>query len=197
MKPMPLALCLVLLAAAPVVAQTEIAFSAGAGAAAAFPVAEFADGDEVETGFGFTVTGRAHFTPMLALYGEYARFSFGVDTEDLGFDADITDNGFALGGELTIPTAGQLTPLLRVGGIYNQAELQASEGSTGFNVESDRSLGFEVGAGLAFEVGDGLFLVPMVRYRTFSPEFTLFGETDSGDMSYATAGASVFYHFGS
>lgn len=197
MKRPSVALGLILFAATPVVGQTEtdFTFSAGAGVAAGFPVGDFAEGDDVETGFGFTVVGRVHISPMIAVYGEFARFSFGWDVDEPGVDADITDSGFSLGGELWIPTTGQLTPLLRAGAIYNRAELNAADGSSSVNFESDRSLGFEVGAGLAYEVGEGLQIVPMARYRAFSPEFDIFGETGDTDITYATAGLSLVYTF--
>jgi hypothetical protein len=94
---------------APLAAQPDLTFSVGAGVAAGVPVGDFAD-EDIKTGVGFTLDGRLHFTPMFAVYGEFARFKFDVDTGEPGVNADITDKVSPWAAKSGSPPRGSSPP---------------------------------------------------------------------------------------
>lgn len=180
-------------------AQISLPLSVEVRGAAAFPTGDFGDNDVIDTGYGFEVIGKYAVTPGLAIYGGYDRFSFGLD-EDIETDTDVTDSGFVLGGQLSLPLSGmtRFTPWLRAGAIYNQLSIEGSENNVSVKIESDRSLGFEVGGGLAIPLGQVVSITPGVRYRAYSADFDFsdFGEDEnSTDVSYITAGVGLSFRF--
>lgn len=151
----------------------------------AIPTGDLGDSD-VDDGLGFGVNAQIAFMPMLAAYVGWERYSFGIDTETDSVDADITDSGFRFGLQATLPFTPFIgvNPFVFAGGIYNSAEMSASGGGVSVSGDSDSSLGYEFGGGLAIPLGPRLQFTPAVRYRSHSVEF---GDADAGDMSYLTA----------
>lgn len=186
-----LAVCLLFLTAAPVLAQESVTFSIGGGAGAAIPTGDLSDGD-AELGFGFDVSGAAHFNPMLAIYARYSYYTFGVDTGDPDVDANYNDSGFGLGARLSFAGAdeGGLTPWFEGGLIYNSLEVEGSSGGVTVSADSDWGVGFEVGAGLDVPVSEGgLVIQPRAYFRSYSPE-------DGFTVSYGVIGVGLSYAFG-
>ena len=62
----------------------------------AIPTGDLGDSD-VDDGLGFGVNAQLAFMPMLSAYVGWERYSFGIDTEVDGVDADISDSGFRFG----------------------------------------------------------------------------------------------------
>jgi len=137
----------------------------------AFPTGDFAeedeDGEGVESGISYGANATFHFMPMLGIYAGYTRSDFGA-----GDDSDITDEGFGAGLRLAIPTPLiPIDPYIKAGAVYNTLELSGSDGGVPLSLESDRSLGFEVGAGIGIGLGPKLSLTPQVTYTKYSPKF--------------------------
>lgn len=145
----------------------------------AFPTGDFAEDEEdgtggLETGTTLGANATFHFMPMLGIYGGYTYNSFGVDGED---DVDVIDQGFNAGLRVAIPTPLiPIDPYVKAGLVYNQLELSATEGTTSISFESDRSLGFEVGAGVGITLGPKLSFTPQVTYTKYKAEFEDFFE---------------------
>jgi hypothetical protein len=162
--------------AAPAHAQlpnvTPFSFEVRGGLAA--PLGDFGSDDE-ETGYGAkmgtSLGGNAtfHFMPLLGIYAGYTRNQFDVEGED---DADIIDSGFEAGVRLAVPTPLiPIDPYVKLGAVYHDLKLQASDGGATFGFTSDRSLGFEVGAGIGIGLGPKLSFTPQVTYTRYSPQF--------------------------
>lgn len=179
-------------AAAPLAAQ-NVSYSVGARADVGFPTGD--DMEDANTGFGFGAEGVAQFTPVFGLYAGYSMFSFGVDADE--GDGDYKDSGFELGAHVNIPVEGAtVAPWIRLGGVYRTFEIEARNASASVTFESDQSLGFEVGAGVDYPLGEGdLLLRPAIRYRAYTAEFDILGETGEADVGYLAVGLGLAYTF--
>jgi hypothetical protein len=179
----------------PARAQSVLPLSLEARGGAAIPTGDFSDG----IGTGWSVGGAVFFraAPMVSVYGgfEHARFGIDQDADFEGIDANVTDNGFRLGARFDVPF-GSLTgvsPWVEGGATFNRTSLNASDDSgASASFGSDRSVGFEVGAGLAFNVAPRISLTPGVRYRAHQADFS---DTDEElgelDVNYFTIDLGV------
>jgi opacity protein-like surface antigen len=162
--------------AAPLAAQlpnvTPFSFEVRAGGA--FPTGDFAedDGDDtggIETGYTVGANVTFHLMPMIGIYGGYTYNKFGVDGDD---NTDVVDQGFNAGVRLAIPTPLiPIDPYVKAGVVFNQLELSGTDGGVTASVESDRKLGFEVGAGIGLGLGPKLSFTPQVTYTKYNAEF--------------------------
>jgi opacity protein-like surface antigen len=168
--------------AAPVAVQAQSPFSVEVQAGVVVPTGDFAD-DFATTGFGFGVHAMYQLTPMIDLYAGYSWQRFGVDEDDFGdVDLDVDDSGFALGARLNLRGMPGFDPWIRGGVILHELKISGSEGGFSASFTSDRSVGFEVAAGLAFPVAPRISIVPSVTFRNYSPEFD--GESIDESVSY-------------
>jgi opacity protein-like surface antigen len=164
--------------AQPAAAQSVLPFSFEVRGGAAIPQGD--DFDGVST--GFSVGGTVHYqvAPMVGIYGgfEYAKFTFDDDSEDV--DSNISDSGFRLGARFAIPLGAMtgVSPWVEGGATFNQTSINLSnDGGNSVGVDSDRALGYEVGAGLSFAVAPKISITPGVRWRSHKADF---GDTDDG-----------------
>ncbi|HKP77214.1 MAG TPA: outer membrane beta-barrel protein [Longimicrobiaceae bacterium] len=164
--------------AQPAQAQTILPLSFEARGGVVLPQGDFSDGLST----GFTVGGAVHYriAPMVSLYGgyDYARFSTEDDADFEGVDANVTDNGFRVGARFDVPLVGMtgISPWLEGGATFNQTTIHLSDDSSALGLDSDRSVGYEVGAGLSFNVAPKISLTPGVRYRSHTANFGDDGE---------------------
>lgn len=187
----------VVLAAAPAAAQGFTPFAVEVRTGFAFPTGDFAEGETVESGVGFGAAAMFQVMPMIGVYAGWDRYVFGVE-DDPAFpnaEAEVIDSGFSVGAQLSVPTLmmGGLSPWVRGGAVYRTAEIDVNDGSGGeFNVESDKSLGFEVGGGLGIPLGQVLTFTPGVRYRSYAPEYE--GTSDE-NVSYVSVDLGLKFGF--
>jgi hypothetical protein len=122
-------------------------------------------GDALETGVGFGINGSLNLTPMLAVYGGWSRFGFGVqDGGATGDDDEIHDDGWALGGKVIVGS-GRVMP-------YGQAGVLFRGGDNGW----------EAGGGVIIPLVSGLSLTPSAVYRKV------------GELKYVALGAGARVH---
>ena len=151
----------------------------------AFPLDDFptdaAGGTEAaEGGVGVGVNGSFTFFPGLAVYGGWDRYAFGVDAASgAAEDAEFVDQGFVVGGQLSLPLGALVgvSPWVRGGALFRTLEL--ADG--GAELQSERSTGFELGGGVTIPLGLILSFTPGVTYRTYKPDF---GEGSDGAAKY-------------
>jgi opacity protein-like surface antigen len=177
---------------------SDVPFSIEIRASLAHATGDIAEDDDVGTGIGIEATGEYAIAPLVSIYGGWSRVSFGVDSGD-DSNIDLVDSGFQLGGKVYIPvaTGTPVAPWIRVGGIFNQARIHAEDTDASIEFKSDRSIGFEVGAGLDAAVAPNLSLAPELRYRRYGTEFDAFSDLGGaeGDVTYFTLGLGLRYHF--
>jgi opacity protein-like surface antigen len=172
--------------ATPASAQTVLPLSFEVRGGAVLPQGDFDDGANT----GFTIGGTVHYriAPIASLYAGFEHAQFGVD-EDSDFedvDANITDQGFRLGARFDVPLAASMTrisPWVEGGATFNKTSINLSDDESSVGVDSDRSVGFEVGAGLSFAVAPKVSITPGVRYRSHKAEFGG-GEGEEVDANY-------------
>lgn len=168
--------------AAPASAQTVLPLSFEVRGGAVIPQGDFGEGLST----GFTVGGAVHYriAPIASVYAGFEHAQFGFDDDsDLGdVDADVTDQGFRLGARFDVPLAGMtaISPWVEGGATFNKTSLNLSDDESSASVDSDRSVGFEVGAGLAFNVAPKISITPGVRYRSHKADFG--GDSDEGEV---------------
>jgi len=138
----------------------------------AIPTGEFGedeDGLGVKSGTTLGANATFHFMPLLGIYAGYSRNQFDIEGED---DADIIDSGFEAGVRLAVPTPLiPIDPYVKVGAVYHDLKLQSGDGNTEIAFTSDRSFGFEVGAGVGIGLGPKLSFTPQVTYTRYTPDF--------------------------
>lgn len=157
--------------AAPARAQlpsiTPFSFEARAGVA--MPTGDL--GDVANTGYTLSGSATYHFIPMVGIYGGYTYSRFEVEgDEESGYD--LVDSGFDLGARLAIPTPLiPIDPYLKAGLVYNTFgyELEVQDQNADFY--SDRSLGWEVGAGIGIGLAPKLSFTPQVTYTRYEPQY--------------------------
>jgi opacity protein-like surface antigen len=187
--------------ALPAHAQTPLPLSFEVRGGVGIPVGDLDDG----TSLGWSVSGTVFFraAPIVSVYGGFEHTQFTTD-DAVGFeqiDPDITDNGFRLGARFDVPFGGLtgVSPWVEGGATFNRTSSGTSITDDGINlthidIDSKRSVGFEVGAGLSFAVAPRISLTPGVRYRSHKADFSdTFGENDSAkiDVNHFTIDLGV------
>lgn len=148
----------------------------------AIPTGDFGESEDdvgsVENGYTIGANATFHFTPMLGVYAGYTRNVFGVEGLD---DLDVIDDGFSAGLRIAVPTPLiPIDPYIRAGVVYNQLGFDfGAEGEDDDFIDSDRSLGFEVGAGIGIGLGPKLSFTPQVTYTRYEPKY----DGDSDDFT--------------
>jgi hypothetical protein len=151
-----------------------------------FPTRGLVAQEAVESGAGFALRGTYRVIPALGVYAGFERYSFGVDEEEAaGPDLNFVDSGFSAGAQLSLPL-GMITgvsPWVRGGAIFHIFDYELEE-DAGANPDtsSDRTLGFEAGAGVDIPLGLILSFTPGVTYRSYEPQFE--GLTNGERLSY-------------
>lgn len=164
---------------------------------AGFPVGDFGDG--VNTGWGFDANAQLRVAPMLSLYAGYGTIDF--DSSDEGGllgsgSGTVTDQGFHGGAMLSLPTGMLLgvSPYLRAGALYHEAKFDFENDDS--DMESEKNLGYEVGAGLTFPLGLVVSFTPEVKYRSYAPEWdNAFGSEDDEKLSYVMVDLGLKFSF--
>jgi hypothetical protein len=135
----------------------------------AFPTGQFRRDLDLNTGYGLGVVAKYRFIEPLGVYAGWDRFRFRGGTASS--EAIVRDAGFRLGAQLHLPgvAATPLLPFLTGGLLFSRLEVERPAPDERSRDRSDRSLGFEIGAGTLVHLGRGVWLIPEGRYRSHSP----------------------------
>lgn len=147
----------------------------------AFPTGDFGqsdeeDGESIESGITVGANATYHFMPLLGVYAGYTYNRFGVEGVD---ELDVIDKGFSAGLRVAVPTPLiPIDPYAKAGLVYNTLgfEFDGDDGDDEGFLDSDNSLGFEIGAGVGIGLGPKLSFTPQVTYTRYTPEYD--GESD-------------------
>jgi len=169
--------------AAPARAQlpsiTPFSFEARAGVAQ--PTGDL--GDLANTGYTLSGSATYHFIPLVGIYGGYTYSRFEVEGDDEG-GFDLVDSGFDLGARLAIPTPLiPIDPWIKGGLVFHKVSAEGEDIED--DEDSDRELGFQVGAGLGFGIGP-VSLTPGVSFISYKV-----GDDDDDDVTLSYWEASV------
>jgi hypothetical protein len=152
----------------------------------AIPVGKLA-GASLETGPAFGATASIHLRRHMHLYGGWDWAHFSAANSFAGADRSFDETGYVLGlrFEHPSPRRPSLALRLEVGATYKHVEIENSAGE--IISDSKHSMGYEAALGVAKSLGDDWKLVPLARYRSLSPKFTIGSTTTSGNLRYVAA----------
>ncbi len=104
----------------------------------------------------------------MGVYAGYTYNRFGVEEFK---NLDVNDQGFNAGLRLAVPTPLiPIDPYLKGGVVYNTLGFTFDGDDEDF-IDSDNSLGFEVGAGVGIGLGPKLSFTPQVTYTRYEPKY--------------------------
>jgi opacity protein-like surface antigen len=213
-----------LLMAAPAAEAQTSPFSLEVRGRAAFPTGDFGeeeqDGSGIKTGWGGSIEGIFQATPILGLYAGYSYTRFPTDLgsveEELeGFvddvSVDATDAGLDAGIRATLPlTLGNGGGVFVRGGVvYHQLGVELSDDLEEFleefseglfdpdELDSEWSLGYQVGAGVLVPLGPRLSASVGATYTAYEPEFEQQGDltVEANDVTYLSAEVGLRIRF--
>lgn len=151
------AFALVLAAAVAPSAHAQLAIEGRAGIAT--------PGEGLETdvgadgGYSTEVSLTVGVLPFVGVYGAWQQVKF---DDDDGEDNVITDQGWAVGARVSVPTPFiPIDPWIRAGVVTHELE------AGGLDDGGDRGLGVEVGGGLRVSVGSRIALTPGVTWTRY------------------------------
>lgn len=155
----------------------------------AVPQGDWSDGESLENGFGYGIDLRIRILPLVYLYGGWDTHDFAYAGSGDGEDAEATDSGMHLGGEIAVPLSAVtgISPFAFGGIAYNRTSMPIRSDGLSRQAESEAGLGYEVGAGLAIPFAPTLTLRPQVRYRSHPAEFLMGATTQETTISYFSA----------
>ena len=141
-------------------------------------------GAELGTAIGFGGVVALRLSGSVHAYGGWDWMPFSVDQSFAGNDLTFVETGYTFGLRLerAMRTGGRAALRLEGGGTYKHVEIENDGGHT--VIDSDNSLGFEVGAGLVLPLGEVLRVTPGLRFRSLSPEFGSGAATTKGTLRY-------------
>lgn len=160
-----------------------------------FPMGNFGDDAryDAQVGPGFEASLGLGLTSMLGVYAGFDWFEFGVPST-LANDAKYTDSGLNAGAMLNLSGMAPMGPWVRGGVVWHKLSSSGNAVGVDFSRSSDRSLGFEVGAGLSFPLGMVISVTPGVRYVSYNPQFN--GSTsDNSNVSYLIGDVGLRFGF--
>lgn len=161
------------LAGAPEAAQSQLALEARLGAT--MPTGDLSDFDQT-AGLGFA--GELMYTVQrnLTLYGGLGHHRFTCD----GCDEDFSSTGLQAGAKLILGQSESAFPWVRAGLMLHRPSVDGDSGDWGVGLDS--------GIGIDWNVGPSFYLVPALRFNTYSSE-------DIG-LSYFTIDLGAHFHLG-
>ena len=181
--------CALPLAGAPALrAQSPLPLAVELRGGMAIPMGEWNEGGDLGTALG--VNGQVGFGAFGAYAGwERVEFDLGdFESTTGGADADASavDQGFRAGVMASFPLRS-VSPFVQLGAVLNTTTTRIEAPTGALEIESERALGFEVGAGVAVPLGRTLSFTPGVRYRSHDAEFEGYPEFGEEDISYFLA----------
>ncbi len=141
-------------------------------------------GAELDAGPLLGATLAVRVQPYLHVYGGWDWAHFGADQSFAGAGVDVEETGYTLGLRFERPFGASSRADFRVeaGGTYKHIEIEDDDGDPIAN--SGHGVGYEAGASVLWAFMDSWRLVPAVRFRSLSRDFTIAGVKSSGDLRY-------------
>jgi len=204
-KAFGLALPLLLLSA-PLSAQS---FSIGLRGTGSFPTGAFAEDPSstnnaliqgAKAGFGYGAEVDLSLGAIGA-YGSFDHIAFDCQTTACSSSGEYTLQGVAVGLKLSPPVASRFRHYLKAGVTFN--DLKGGYGSSSSGLTTDRTPGFELGAGADYSLLGLLVIQPQLRYvgqnlKTNIPGVTVNATKPESGVNYFTfdLGAALHLPFG-
>ena len=183
--------------AAPLQAQL---FYIGLRGGAALPTGAFAEeGGTAEerlvsgakTGFGYGLDAGINLGPI-GIYAGFDKMKFECSEESCAAqESKYKLQGVSAGVRLAVPLFPLVKPWVKAGVTFNELEAEFGSASSATAFTSERTPGYEVGAGVDISLGPFFSLTPQVRYIGQKLDYKIPGVT-SGDTSTHAANYYTF-----
>jgi len=154
-----------------------------------------------KNGFGYGLDVGVGIGP-LGVYGGFDQIHFDCETSTCQTDGKYTLHGVTVGAKLAMPLMSQLRPYVKGGVTFNDLE-GGYGGSSSNRLSTDKSPGYELGAGLDYSLAGLVSLTPQLRYigqnlKAKIPGVTITTATTEQGVNYFTfdLGLSVHTPFG-
>jgi hypothetical protein len=157
----------------PAVAAGQLSLEGRLGAT--MPTGDLTDLDQT-AGLAFAAEIQYTVQRNLTLYGGLGHHRFTCD----GCDDDFSTTGLAGGAKLILGASGRALPWIRGGLMVHRPSVDGDAGDWGVGLDS--------GVGIDWNVAPSFYLVPALRFNTYSSE-------DIG-LSYFTIDLGVHLHLG-
>ena len=115
-----------------------------------------------KTGFGYGLDAGINFGP-LGLYAGFDHIKFECEEQVCSADNKYKLQGVSAGVRLTLPLVPMVRPWVKGGVTFNELEADFTTGSNP-QLTTERSPGYELGAGFDFPIASFFSLTPQVRY---------------------------------
>jgi hypothetical protein len=116
-----------------------------------------------KSGFGYGLDAAVGFGRMLAIYGGFDHVNFDCADSTCGSSGNYVLSGVSVGLRLAPVHFGMLSPWLK-GGVTLDDLKGGYGGNGGQQLTTDRTPGYEIGAGLDIGLLGFLALAPQIRY---------------------------------
>lgn len=157
--------------------------------------------DGAKTGFGYGLDAGIGLG-MFGVYAGFDKIDFDCETTTCTSDGKYKLSGVSAGVKLSPPGMGFIRPWVKGGVTFN--ELKSAYGSSASGgLTTDRTPGYELGAGLDIPVFGLFALTPQVRYIGQNLKYKVPGVTsptsDEAGVNYFTVDLGLAFHnpFGS
>lgn len=158
---------------------------------AALPTADLGE-SELDTGYGFELTGAYRFMPHLEAYAGWDWMHFATSGD--APNQDVEETGYALGLRFLHPIGqGRFSWFARAGATINHLEVEDSGGE--IVADSKHGLGWECGLGAGIAFDPAWLITPGVRYRSTTRDLDSSGESTSVSLRYLAVEVGVTRRF--
>jgi hypothetical protein len=170
----PLTLAAALVLAVPAASQAQLSIEGRLGAT--LPTGDLSDIDQT-AGLGLAAELMYSVQTNFTIYGGVGHHRFTCDD----CDTDVTSTGIQAGGKYLFGSNTDAMPWVRGGLMLHRPDF---DGDTG-----DWGAGLDAGVGIDWNVGPAFYLVPALRFNTYSSE--------DFNLRYLTIDLGAHFHLGS
>jgi len=142
--------------------------------------------DGAKAGFGYGLDAGINLGP-LGFYAGFDRIRFDCAEQSCGGrDSKYKLQGASAGVRLSVPLFPFVKPWVKGGVTFNELDAEFGHASRVPQFSTERSPGYEVGAGIDIPIAGGFFSVtPQVRYVGQKLDYRIPGVTTGGEVSTA------------
>ncbi len=142
--------------------------------------------DGARAGFGYGLDAGINLGP-LGFYAGFDRMKFDCAEQSCGArDSKYKLQGVSAGVRLSVPLFPFVKPWVKGGVTFNELDAEFGDASSVPQFSTERSPGYELGAGIDIPIAGGFFSVtPQVRYVGQKLDYRIPGVTTGGKVSTA------------